>query len=32
MDFDGSGGAIGIGDFILLARAYQSGSNDSYCP
>jgi hypothetical protein len=32
MDFDGSGGAVGIGDFMLLARAYQSGSNASYCP
>ena len=32
MDFDGSGGTIGLGDFMLLARAFVSGSNGSYCP
>lgn len=32
MDFDGSGGVVGLGDFMLLARALLAGSNGSYCP
>jgi hypothetical protein len=32
MDFDGSGGVIGLGDFRFLALAFLSGSNGSYCP
>jgi len=32
MDFDGSGGALGLGDLVLLTRVFLAGSGGSYCP
>jgi hypothetical protein len=32
LDFDGSGGAIGLGDFAIIARDYASGVKGEYCP
>jgi len=32
MDFDDSGGTLGLGDLVLLTRAFLAGSGGSYCP
>jgi hypothetical protein len=32
LDFDGSGGNVGLGDFVLLARDILSGEKGEYCP
>jgi hypothetical protein len=31
-DFDGSGGAIDLADFVLLTRDLLSGAKGAYCP
>jgi len=32
LDFDGSGGAVGLGDFSLFVRDFDSGVKGEYCP
>jgi len=32
VDFDGSGGAIGLGDFAIFVRDFDSGVKGEYCP
>jgi hypothetical protein len=32
MDFDASGGTLGLGDLVVMTRAFLAGSTGSYCP
>jgi hypothetical protein len=31
-DFDGSGGALGLGDLVRVAHDFLEGTKGSYCP